>query len=326
MPFAVIQPIWPSDRAFEECLKPCYYGNAPMPIQDNFVSEGAADIGTLKAGDVFEVVEGPRKEVVGNAIRARGKAVSDGATGWFTVKNKQGVECVKHGKSTFTCTSGIALTNDMNIKDCKVLRKLDKGEVLMVVEGPIDDDAAGVTRIKVKASKDEMEGWVTTKGNAGSVYATESGRTYIVTSKTPLQNRFNSEHAKDVRMLAEDETVELLEGPKEEKADAPLRVYGRSSTDGQLGWITLRKGTVKLWSPRYRCLGAVAITTDLDSSKGEVRSLDKDEVFELLEGPKVEASTGALRMKGVAEKDSATGWVTIAGSDGKNLLDCVVAK
>merc|ERR1719330_549290 len=129
------------------------------------------------------MLEGPRREILGNAIRARGKATRDGATGWFTVKSKQGQSLVEPGKSTFTCTSGIALTNDMNIKDCKVLRKLDKGEVLMVVEGPIDDDAAGVTRIKVKASKDEMEGWVTTKGNAGSVYATESGRTYIVTSK-----------------------------------------------------------------------------------------------------------------------------------------------
>jgi len=70
----------------------------------------------------------------------------------------------------------------------------------------------------------------------------------------------------------------------------------------------------------------VAITSELDSSKGEVRSLEKDEVFELLEGPKVETSTGALRMKGVAEKDCATGWVTISGSDGKNLLDCIAAK
>merc|ERR1740123_827889 len=99
-----------------------------------------------------------------------------------------------------------------------------------------------------------MEGWVTTKGNAGSVYAIESGRTCTITTKTTLQNRFNSEFAKDVRALEVDETVELLEGPKEEKADAPLRVQGRASTDGQLGWVTLRKGTMKLWSARYRCL------------------------------------------------------------------------
>jgi len=214
----------------------------------------------------------------------------------------------------------------VNIKDCKVLRKLDKGEVLMVLEGPIDDEAAGVSRIRAKAAKDDMEGWVTTKGNAGSVYATESGRTYVVTSKTPLQNRFNSEFAKDVRTLEEGETIELLEGPKEEKAEAPLRVHGRSSTDGKVGWVSLKKGVMKLWSANYRCVEAAGITSELDSSKGEVRSLEKGETFELLEGPKVESATGALRMKGVAAKDAATGWVTISGSDGKSLMECIAAK
>merc|ERR1712039_1046023 len=109
--------------------------------------------------------------------------------------------------------------------------------------------------------------------------------------------------------------IELLEGPKEEKTDAPMRVHGRSSTDGKTGWVTLKKGTMKLWSPNYKCLEATAVTSELDSSKGEA--------FELLEGPKIESATGALRMKGTAAKDSATGWVTISGSDGKSFMECI---
>merc|ERR1719323_2674911 len=109
----------------------------------------------------------------------------------------------------------------------------------MVLEGPTEDPSAGVTRIRAKAAKDDMEGWVTTKGNAGSVYVEESGRTYVVTTKMPLQSSFQSDGATEVRMLEEQEIVEVEDSPKEEKSDAPTRVKVRAVTDSKVGWISL---------------------------------------------------------------------------------------
>jgi len=304
----------------QECPKPCYVACATVALQDGFTSKDCKEVRSLRPGEVVEVLEGPRQEVLGNAIRARGKAESDGKEGWFTVKNKQGEECAKQGQSTFSCISGIALTSDKNIKDCKVLRKLDKNETLVVLEGPIQDEGAGVTRIRARAPKDNLEGWVTTKGNAGSLYARETGRTYMVSTSMPLQNAFQSDAASDIRVLAEGETMVLIEGPKEEKSSSTARVNVRAITDGKTGWVTVKKETMKLWSPNYRCVSASTLTSDLKASK-TVRDVDVDEILELIEGP-TEDAQGVLRLKCCAEKDGSIGWMTIFTSEGTPILEC----
>merc|ERR1712000_479375 len=126
-----------------------------------------------------------------------------------------------------------------DIKDCKVLRKLDRGEVLSVLEGPIEDGNSGVQRIRVSATKDKAEGWVTVKGNAGSVYCEETGKSYNVTREVALQKSFPSESA-EVRMLAAGEAIEFLEGPREEKSEPVMRVKGRAVSDGKIGWLSMK--------------------------------------------------------------------------------------
>mmetsp|Transcript_141276 Transcript_141276/g.439060 ORF Transcript_141276/g.439060 Transcript_141276/m.439060 type:complete len:1297 (+) Transcript_141276:2158-6048(+) len=305
-----------------QCSKPAYFSTEELSLQDAFASEGSGEVRTVKPAEVLEVIEGPRKEVLGNALRARGKATSDGAVGWFTVRSKQGEDTVQPGKSTFTCTQSIALTSEMSIKDCKVLRKLDKGEAVTVLEGPLEDETAGVSRIRARAAKDDMEGWVTTKGNAGSVYIEETGRTYTVLTSIPLQTKFQTDSASEVRTLAEKETIELLEGPKEEKSNAPVRVNVRAVADGKTGWITLRKGTTKQWSPAYKCVAETPLTEGLEAGK-TLRSLEVGEALELLDGPRESAAEGVLRMRARAEKDGAIGWATILDADGQPLLECV---
>lgn len=232
----------------EETSKPFYAVVEPVALQEGFPSEGSKELRVLKADEVIEVLEGPRKEVVGNAVRARGKAASDGATGWFTVKSRQGDVVSQPGKSTFRCTQGIALTDGPNIKECKVLRKLDKGEVVLALDDPVSDELAGVMRVKARALKDNMEGWLTTRGNAGSTYAEEAGRHYVVARTTPLQSTFASE-GKTMRVLAEGESIELLEGPREERSEPAVRLRGRAVADGSVGWVTLKNANLRPWTP-----------------------------------------------------------------------------
>jgi len=226
-----------------EVPKPLLEVVAEVDLHDGFMSEGSAVLQTLKAEDDLEVLEGPRKESLGNAMRARGKATLDGAVGWFTTKTKAGADCVKPGRSTYTCVSSIALTDGMDIKACKVVRKLAKGENLTVLEGPVEDSNAGLTRIRVQAAQDSAEGWVTVRGNAGTAYVEESGRQFVITRSTPLQIGIDSASTTK-RTLEEEETIEVLEGPKEEVADEPLRVKCRAP-DGKVGWVTLHDNYVK---------------------------------------------------------------------------------
>jgi len=298
-------------------------------MEDGFASEGCNEVRTLKAGEVIEVLEGPRKEEVSVTLRVRAKALSDGATGWFTLKSKHGQDFAEPGKITYTTTASIALTDVLDLKECSVIRKLDKGEVLMVLEGPVDDESQGsagnVSRIKVRAVKGGSEGWVTVKGNAGTVFAEESGQQHVVTKATALQTDVKIDTSLNMRMLVEQELVQILEGPKEQKSEPAVRVRGCSLTDGKIGWSTLRNGNLKQWSSNYRCASATQLDNGPDSNQaGAVRALAVGESLQLLEGPR--EVTGMLRIKVRAENDEAVGWVSITGAGGKPVfVECIPA-
>jgi len=223
-----------------ETSKPCYTVVEEVILEEDFSSESGAQIRTLDVNEVVEVLEGPRKETVGSALRAHGKASSDGAVGWFTVTSKQGNTCATPGNSCYTIRQAVALTDKLNIKECEVLRKLGKDEVMLLLEGPVKEEKAGVDRIRARSLTDSLEGWVTVKGNAGSAYAEETGKQYVITKGQPLQNSCQSDSATTLRTLGEQETLELLEPAREEKADAHMRMRCRTVSDGKKGWVTLR--------------------------------------------------------------------------------------
>jgi len=66
-----------------------------------------------------------------------------------------------------------AITGGLSMTKSKALRKLKKGEVLTVLEGPLQEPAAKVMRVRVRSKTDGTEGWVTVAGNAGSVFLKE---------------------------------------------------------------------------------------------------------------------------------------------------------
>lgn len=303
------------------CRKPRYFATRPVPMHDAFSKEGAKLLKTLAAHEVIEVLEGPRRESAETSLRAQAKA-ADGTVGWFTVRSCQGEDTAQPGNGCYVTKSSIALTDGLNIKSCKVLRKLEQGETVECVEGPVDDAEAGCTRIRVVANKDGKEGWVTTKGNAGSLYAVESGRRYVLSKCMPLQASFESDSPK-VKTLEEGASIELIKGPLEETPNTAVRVKGLVSSSGQQGWLTMEGGNLRPWGPRYRCVSSTAINDIMDVTSEEAKTLRKlevGEVVEILEGPKLEATVGIMRLRGRADRDGTVGWISIAGNQGKTFL------
>jgi len=304
----------------KEVSKPCYFVSGAATLQQEFGSEGNTDLRALRQDEVLEVLEGPRAEDVAVSVRARARVLSDGLTGWITLKSKGGEELFTPGAQCYTCISAIALTDTEDIENCKVQRKLDKGEVLVVQEGPVEDKAAGVTRIRALCNRDKKVGWVTVQGNAGTVYAEESGRQYVAARSTPMQRGFSSSTA-TTRTLEAGETIEVIEGPKDEHGERVFRLKCRAVADGKTGWITQKDGNVKPWSPFYRCVAPIAMGDGFEvESAQNLRRLEPGELVELVEGPTEESVVGVLRMKCRAEKDGATGWVTIMGSKGTQFV------
>ena len=136
--------------------------------------------------------------------------MSDNAMGWFTIRDKQGNVFAEGEGKYYTCTSAVAMTDNLDIKDCNVLKKLTVGELFFVEEGPVEQEEQGITRVKGKTSTDEKVGWITIKGNAGTVYAAASTKHYAVVKEVPLQ-KTNAANAPTVRELKVEEIVQACE-------------------------------------------------------------------------------------------------------------------
>merc|ERR1740117_2566994 len=109
------------------------------------------------------------------------------------------------------------MTDLQNIKDCKVLRKLAVGELFNTIGEPVEDSDSGVVRIEGTSAQDGKAGWITTKGNAGTVFAEVASKIYSVMKEVPLHAKFPTETPGETkRVLAEGEAVTVLEGPKSE--------------------------------------------------------------------------------------------------------------
>lgn len=304
----------------EESSKPFKVCAAEVHLEKDFKSGTSSVVKKLQADEVLEVLEGPRKEEFGEAMRAKCKAAKDGAIGYFTVRSCEGKANAEEGDKYFICTAAIALTDAKDIKQCKVLRKLEVGEVILAQEGPMEGEG-GVTRIRGKCMKDGSPGWVTVKGNAGTVYAEPSTRHYTVLAQVPLHKKFATDVSEKVRMLEKDEAVQILEGPREEKFEAVMRLKGRALSDGSTGWITVKDKNLKPWSPFYKCSSATVIHDGLSVKAAQVvRRIEAGEVVELTEGPMLEKEIGVLRIKARAETDGAVGWITVKGNQGTVFL------
>jgi len=305
----------------QEVEKPFYSCQEEIALERDFKIEGEDGlVRTLKADEVVELIEGPRKLTYEPSLRVRGKAHSDGVMGWFTARDKRGIVFAEADSKYYACTSSVAMTDNRDIKDCKVLRKLAVGELFTLEEGPVDDTEAQISRVKGKTIKDDLEGWITIKGNAGTVYAEPSTKLYCVLQDTPMTKKPSSSSGEEVRMLKKGEAMQVLEGPKEEKFEPETRVKGRALSDGAVGWMTTTSSNVKPWTPYYKCKVASPLHEQLAVEGATVvRQVEVAETLELLEGPTQDGEE--LRMKARAEKDGAVGWVTIKDSKGKRLFE-----
>jgi len=307
----------------QEVEKPFYSCNKEVPLENDFA--GSAAVRTLKADEVLELMEGPRTETYPDGLRARGKTSGDDALGWFTIKDQKGVVFAEVSDKYYTCSSSVAMTDGFDIKNCKVLRKFAVGELFIAEGEPKMEESAEITRVRGKAVKDNVEGWITIKGNAGTVYATVSKKHYTIRQTVPLQKRFNT-GSEGVRELMKDEAIEVTE-TKTEKFEPAVRVKGRVLGDGAVGWITLKADTVKPWVPFYTAVKATPLHETLAIAGAKVvRELVAGEKLELLEGPTEttdgESAARVLRMRGRAEKDNVVGWVTVRNAEGKSVLKC----
>merc|ERR1719188_2464812 len=90
----------------------------------------------------------------------------------------------------------VAVTDGANIKDAKTLARLQVGDVIQVLEGPIKEETTEVQRVRARTMQDGVEGWITIAGNQGSVFLKE-GVVGKVIKDTILTDSFDIEASKE---------------------------------------------------------------------------------------------------------------------------------
>jgi len=309
---------------FECCAKPWYCFSEEVVVQAGFES-GSTEVRKMQIGEVLETLEGPRKEPNSEQLRVKGKAAKDGKLGWVTLSNDRGsnLELVK----LLVCKQSIALTTELDIVAGKAIRKLEVGETVELVEEGQRDEKRKILRAKVKAKKDDEEGWVTMEGNQGTKYIEESTKHYVCTRSAALERNFVS-GCNALRDLEVDELFEVTDGPRKETKQGAERARGRTlGADAVEGWFTVTKKNVQPWAPRFTVLQSTAMHDKLELAGAKsVRRLDLGEDVEALEAPVREEKTGVMRVRARAEKDGVSGFVTVRGNQGTVILQPILAE
>jgi len=276
----------------------------------------------LAFGEVFELLSGPRRQPTLQTTRIKGNAVQDGATGWVTLKDLQGTENFQSIK-LFECKSSIAVTAEFDSSGCEQLRKLDVGELVEQLEAPQSDEQPQISRIRVRARRDSVEGWTTITGAQGTVYLEQTTSYWTCLRGVPLQHAQRT-GSTTTRLLEVGELFQVLEGPVVDEIEGEMRVRGRALRGGDTGWFPMAEG-VRLWWSRHRCVHGAPLHEDSNPSSSVLRMLTQGEMIEAINPPCPEqAATGQLRLRVRCDQDGMVGFTSMVAPDGLVYLESVV--
>jgi len=179
--------------------------------------------------------------------------------------------------------------------DSEAVRKLERGEIVEVLEGPLEDEESKTKRVKVSAMRDKAEGYVTVVGNSGALFLRDGGRIFKVLRETLMTDDF-----------------ELEEAPKEKPTEpAPAAAAPKAA---------LPAGPVSTASAK--AAPAAPASADDDAAAG-ARKLKAGELVEVIEYPRKDEKSGSMRLKCKAKSDGHVGYATSQGNTGAVFMDCV---
>lgn len=272
----------------------------------------------LQSGECLELLEGPKEEL-GSEMRLRGVSCSEEVSGWLQVRNQNGEVVAQEHQNVYKCIGPIAMTDVADLETCSMLRKIEVGEALELLP------SEGTERRMFRACKDGAEGWVTIAGNQGKAYLKPVTKHYICREASPVHSGLGPECGV-LHVLMPGEAFMAFEDPKEVSGGEQLTIYRvRAVKDGAEGYVVNSTGEVRPWSPCYKVLSSVPLTQALAANSTVdsihiIRVLSPDELVDATEPAMEDSSTGQLRIRCIARKDLAIGWVTVRDTVSVHLL------
>jgi len=178
--------------------------------------------------------------------------------------------------------------------------------------------------VEVKTLSDGKAGWITTRGNSGTVFAAPSDRHWVLKKAAQLRSDFSRDSAV-VGDLPAGRSFEAIE-TREDEPEASIIVKVRAVASAAEGWVSTPRDSKVLrpWTPKYECKRPASVTEEMDVGSKTTKQLVRGEVLEVIEGPVRDSDGGLLRVRcGSSLNRTEVGWATVRGADGAAILEVV---
>jgi len=303
----------PTEKPFFLCTK-------ENPLRTGDTAESKA-IRSLEAGELLELLGGPRDVGQGSELRVRGVTCGQEASGWLQVRDKDGRTVAKLSSAIYKCNEPIAMTDISELGNCTLIRRINIGEALELLSEEEARPKEGGVRKKFRACQDGVEGWITTTGSQGTLFVRAATRHFICVESTQVYESTVSK-SKVLKSLIPGEAFAAFEEPKEVSGGSRFQRYKvRAVSDGADGNIICNATECQLqpWVSRHQLAKEAELTVaaflpsepTTTSISNKVRMLEAGEVVQVSGLPLEDPLTGRLRAQCVASRDQAAGWTTV---------------
>jgi len=221
------------------------------------------------------------------------------------------------------CMKDIALTVKLDLKeDSKGARKIAAGEIVEILE-PEHRDAEMVRR-RVRTLLDGQSGYVTIRGNAGSLFFQPCPKPfYQCRDGVPITSDV-AKNSAEIRRSQSGEIFEIVQGPVRLQGVELPRLQCRTCSDNTKGWLnkTDLEGNCFLEAAKVLvCKQSIALTPAFDLGEGKpIRKLEMGEAIEAKGELQQDETRGMSRMEVITKSDGKTGWVTVKGNRGASFI------
>jgi len=219
--------------------KPFLVASGPTELREASGAE-AVSIRSLEAGEKLELLEGPREVAPEIQLFLKGAACKDAAQGFICLQELS--DAPAPSDRYYVCKSVIAMTQDFDLTNCKPIRKVSVGEALELLESDESAPSSGspLARLRFRALQDGREGWVTLKGNQGTVYLEQSKSHYLLERSVSLKTSVKGTEV--LRQLEAGEVFEAKGNPVKITPQTCVVMRARSLMDWREGWISFVPG------------------------------------------------------------------------------------
>jgi len=160
--------------------------------------------------------------------------LAEGSAGGLSISDFPGLV-----RAYYRVCKQTTLTEGVQIKESKTIRRIEEGEIFEVHAEPLEDEKSKVMRVCGRAVKDGVVGYISITGNQGTKFLEPASGLFKVLQCVDLTQSFALNSEPPLRQLKEGELLQTIKWESKEPVSGIMRMKVRAKNDSSIGWVTL---------------------------------------------------------------------------------------